>query len=76
MTLLDGKHLRIADVVAVARDGRTPQLAEEAARDVTACSELLDRMIADGTPIYGVTTGFGALDGRKVAPEKLSLIHI
>jgi histidine ammonia-lyase len=26
-------------------------------------------MIADGTPIYGVTTGFGALDGRPVPKE-------
>ena len=25
---------------------------------------------ADGTPIYGVTTGFGALDGRAVSPER------
>jgi histidine ammonia-lyase len=76
MILLDGKHLRIADVVAVARGGRTPRLAEEAARAVAACSELLDRMIADGTPIYGVTTGFGALDGRKVAPEKTRALQI
>ncbi|WP_424811483.1 HAL/PAL/TAL family ammonia-lyase [Roseococcus sp. YIM B11640] len=29
----------------------------------------LAALIADGTPIYGVTTGFGALDGAKVPPE-------
>jgi histidine ammonia-lyase len=31
---------------------------------------LLGRMIADGAPIYGVTTGFGALDGRAVTAER------
>ena len=27
-------------------------------------------MVADGTPIYGLTTGFGALDGMPVPPAR------
>ena len=76
MIALDGKTLTIQAVVAVARGGGEPHLAQSAAHAVAACSDLLDRMIADGTPIYGVTTGFGALDGRKVPPEKTRALQV
>ncbi|MCB9959519.1 MAG: aromatic amino acid lyase [Rhodospirillaceae bacterium] len=67
--LLTGRTLRLDDVVAVARAGRPVRLTPEAAAAVERCHALLGRMIADGTPIYGVTTGFGALDGAAVPPE-------
>ncbi|MCS6780285.1 MAG: aromatic amino acid ammonia-lyase [Geminicoccaceae bacterium] len=67
MIALDGRSLGIAQVAAIARDRATVGLTPDARRRVAACSELLDRMIADGTPIYGITTGFGALDGRAVS---------
>jgi histidine ammonia-lyase len=70
MIRLDGRSLTITDVVAVARErapvGLTPAV-EQAVADGEA---LLGRMIADGAPIYGVTTGFGALDGRAVTAER------
>jgi histidine ammonia-lyase len=67
--LLDGQSLTIADVVAVARRHRPAGLSPQGRRQVIDCHDLLQRMIADGTPIYGVTTGFGALDGRPVPKE-------
>jgi histidine ammonia-lyase len=76
MLLLDGRGLAIADVAAVARGGGAVGLAAGAAARIAACSALLDRMIADGTPIYGVTTGFGALDGRCVPPEKTRTLQM
>jgi len=73
---LDGRSLRLAEVAAIARSGRPVALAPEARERVAACSALLDRMIADGTPIYGITTGFGALDGRKVAPAEADRLQL
>ncbi len=67
MITLDGRSLDIAHLVAVARGGAAVALDPAARARVAACSELLDSTIADGTPIYGITTGFGALDGRAVA---------
>ena len=67
--LLTGRDLSLEDVVAVARQGRQAALSAAAREAIDRCHTLLLRMIADGTPIYGVTTGFGALDGAAVPPE-------
>jgi len=67
---LTGRDLTPAQVAAVAR-GSAPVALNDAARErVAEGHALLARMIADGTPIYGVTTGFGALDGSRVPAEK------
>ncbi|WP_341705677.1 histidine ammonia-lyase [Ferrovibrio sp.] len=67
--LLDGTSLTLDAVAAVAREDGRVDLSEAGRRQVAECHALLQRMIADGTPIYGVTTGFGALDGRPVPKE-------
>jgi len=67
--LLDGSSLTLDAVAAVARKGRKAELSTKGRQQVADCHALLQRMIADGTPIYGVTTGFGALDGRPVPKE-------
>lgn len=70
MITLRGKGLTIDEVVRIARAGEPAALSDEARAAVAAGEALLRRMIADGTPIYGVTTGFGALDGRAVSAER------
>ncbi len=45
-------------------------LSDQARKQIVWCREFLDRKIADGSdPIYGVTTGFGALH-NKIIPVK------
>ncbi len=66
--LLDGGSLTVGQVATVARDGGDVDLTREAWAKVAEGEALLRRMVAQGHPIYGVTTGFGALDGRPVAP--------
>ena len=67
MIRIDGRTLTIADVARVARDDAQIALTEDAIRRVTECEAFLETLIDEGRPIYGVTTGFGALDGRKVS---------
>lgn len=76
MITLDGRSLAIPHVAAIARAGEPTGLAAHARERVAACSDFLDRMIADGTPIYGITTGFGALDGRKVGPAESDRLQL
>jgi len=66
---LDGQSLTLETVASVARRERKTVLSAQARQKVEDCHALLRRMIKDGTPIYGVTTGFGALDGRPVPAE-------
>ena len=53
--------LRIADVLQTAAGRARVALDESKAfrQRIERSVELLDRLIADGQPIYGVTTGFG-----------------
>ncbi|MEA2518998.1 MAG: histidine ammonia-lyase [Chloroflexota bacterium] len=66
--VLTGADLTIADVEAIARHGRTATL-DGAARDrMQESRDLIERLVAAGEVVYGVTTGFGALATRFIAP--------
>lgn len=67
MIEIGGESLTLAQVAAVAREGATVALSASGRNKVVAGERLLQRMMAEGHPIYGVTTGFGALDGKAVA---------
>jgi histidine ammonia-lyase len=67
-TVLDGRSLTPAEVEAVARRGKPVRLDEAARARNAAAAEALARLLEDGTPIYGVTTGVGALRSREVPP--------
>ncbi len=73
--VIDGFSLTPAALADVARTGRTVRLAPAAADRVRAGERELARLVAAGTPIYGVTTGFGALDTRGVGPDHLALLQ-
>jgi len=62
--------VRIADVLAVAAGKARIVLDESPAfrKNLNASVELLDRLIASGAAIYGVTTGFGASCETAVPP--------
>ncbi|WP_019633129.1 histidine ammonia-lyase [Actinomadura atramentaria] len=58
-----------AQVVAVARDGARVALSAAAERAMAASRDRIEALEALPTPVYGVSTGFGALATRHIAPE-------
>jgi len=69
-----------ADVVAVARYDAPVQLAPAALEAMAASRRVVDDLAASPTPAYGISTGFGALATRHIAPDlraklQLSLIR-
>lgn len=66
---LDGASLTPEAVERVARDGAPVELTAGARTAVEESHAFLRRLVADGTPVYGLTTGFGALDGKAVPRE-------
>jgi histidine ammonia-lyase len=72
---LDGEHLTLEDVVAVARGRRPVALAPEAWARVRRSREAVERLLARGAVIYGVTTGFGHLRNIRISPEQASLLQ-
>ena len=59
--VIDGRPLRIEDVVAVAQRLVPVQLSEDEAfrRRITRGADLVDRLIAEDGVVYGVSTGYG-----------------
>ena len=67
---LTGRDLTIAQVVAVAREARRIVLAEEARRRMAASRLVIERVVAEGRTVYGVTTGFGDLADVRIDPAQ------
>ncbi|MCF6522078.1 histidine ammonia-lyase [Streptomyces sp. JJ36] len=57
------------DVVAVARDAARVELSPDALDAVAAARRFVDDLAAKPDPVYGVSTGFGALAVRHISPE-------
>jgi histidine ammonia-lyase len=57
------------DVVAVARDDAAVTLSPEAAAAITDSRAKIEALANDPTPVYGVSTGFGALATRHIPKD-------
>ena len=65
---LRGPGLSEDQVVAVARHGEKVALASAARSKMERSRARVDRAASSRDPVYGVSTGFGALAGTRVAP--------
>jgi histidine ammonia-lyase len=61
--------LSFADVLAVARDGAPVDLTAEAREAIVRARAVVDRLAEEPTPVYGISTGFGALATRHIPTE-------
>ncbi|MFC7217301.1 histidine ammonia-lyase [Streptomyces polyrhachis] len=57
------------DVIAVARGNARVELSEQAVEALAAGRKIVDDLAARPEPVYGVSTGFGALATRHIGPE-------
>lgn len=57
------------DVIAVARHGARVVVSDEALAAVAASRRVIEDLAAKPDPVYGVSTGFGALAVRHISPE-------
>jgi len=67
--LLDGESLTIEQVVGVARNKVEVGLSSAARTKVEASRAVVEGLLKERKPVYGVTTGFGALSGTRISPE-------
>ena len=58
-----------ADVIAVARDGAHVQLSQISIDAMNITRSFIEGYAAGGQPVYGVSTGFGALANRHIGVE-------
>jgi histidine ammonia-lyase len=68
--LLDGRSLTIEEVVAVARERASVELAPEAVERMRETRALVERVLERGDAVYGMTTGVGARKKIAVPAEE------
>ncbi len=66
--VIDGRHLNLDDLVAVARGAAPVSLAPEARARVEVARRIVDQALAGGKVVYGVTTGFGRFSDVVLPP--------
>jgi histidine ammonia-lyase len=67
--VLNPTGVTFADVIAVARHNARVEISEAAMTAMATSRAVIDEMAASDTPVYGVSTGFGALANRHISPE-------
>jgi histidine ammonia-lyase len=70
-----GGALTLADVVAVAR-GAAVELPAPARARVVAARDVIERVVASGETVYGVTTGFGSLADVRIEPSQAAALQL
>ena len=66
---LNSSGLSMDEVVRVARQGEKLEISQEALEKMAATRAHIESLAASETPVYGISTGFGALANKHIAPE-------
>ena len=74
--LLDGRSLTLERFLEVVRSGRPVALAPDVAGRVRTSRGAVERAVASGRAVYGVTTGFGALSDVTIPAERVRDLQV
>lgn len=74
MPIRIGEPLSLDDVVAAAHGARV-ELASSAVERVGAAREVVERAVASGATVYGLTTGFGSLANVRIEPDQVDALQ-
>lgn len=73
--LIEGYHLSLPDVIAVARHGRPVALHPSTKAPVAAARAVVESVITQDAVVYGINTGFGYLKNRRIPTEDLAQLQ-
>lgn len=68
---LDGRPLTLAEIVAVAFDGRVVSIAPSAYPRMAASRAVVEKLLERGETAYGINTGFGKLSDVRIEPDQI-----
>ena len=69
---VSGRPLTFAEVIAVARGGEPVELAGDALETMRRTRARVEELAVGEQPVYGISTGFGALAGTRIPPSRRS----
>ncbi len=67
--------LRLADIIAVARQGRKVRIGDDARSAMQRSRSVVESALSDGLPHYGINTGFGSLSRQSIPPADLARLQ-
>ena len=70
MILLDGYSLTLEDVVKVARGHEKTGLSEAGREQILASRKIVEKILEQESPVYGISTGFGDFSQIFISKEK------
>ncbi|HWG35742.1 MAG TPA: histidine ammonia-lyase [Gemmatimonadaceae bacterium] len=73
---IDGRSLRIADVIAVARGLARVEMTDAARTRMAASNATVASIVERNDVVYGVTTGFGKLSDIAIPPNRLAELQV
>ena len=76
MILLDGAHLSLADLLAIADDRAEVALAPQARARVAASRAVVDAKAEGEAAVYGVNTGFGNFAETRIDKHDLAALQL
>lgn len=72
---ISGTDLKVDDVVAVAH-GRSAQLDLTALPKIERARAAVDKFVAEGRVVYGITTGFGRFKDKIISPDEVKQLQV
>ena len=68
--IIDGKSLTVEQTIEVSRGKEKVIVSEEALKSVKKARDFVDRKLAEGAVIYGLTTGFGKFSDTFISKDE------
>ncbi len=75
MLTIDGRSLRVEDVVAVA-NGAAVSLDPLALPAISRSRQAVEQLVAEGRVVYGITTGFGRFKDRLIPTDQVKQLQV
>jgi len=73
--VFDGESLTIECVVRIAREYEEVLLSQEAEKNIQKARTYVEKKLAEGAVIYGLTTGFGMFQSTFIAPDNAKTLQ-
>lgn len=74
--LLNGKNLTVEDLISVTRKASCVTLCDDAMKNVRKSRDIVDKLVAEGRPMYGINTGFGKFSDVAIPENEINLLQI
>ncbi len=75
MLVLNGKELRLEDLINVTRNGEQICLSEDSVERIRSAEEFVKKVVDEKRVVYGITTGFGKFSDVVISKDETAALQ-